>query len=232
MTDYGSITSSPLISRSKRVRTMNSFWLARQTMAKWISEITRQTLYTSCGFWIHLSFAATMLIVQIFLVVYEMSFLMPSTQQIPNWFITLDFFIICYLIGELLLHFAEHDFDWRMFCRAKENQFDVLILIASVFVSAQYLYSRRTGSSNIEITKDREYLAQTDNLTFLGLRIFRDIVWTFRILYFILLLRKTIVLYDTNGGINQITIPKSNSGTWYPEDQYAESDLEENWIGA
>jgi len=241
--DYGSTSMSPLITRSTRMRTMNSFFTTRQSMTKWLSEFTRQTFYSRTGYALQLSSALFLLFLQMFLVVYEISFLAAFSEHprnTPGWFILLDLFIITYLVFECFIHYVEHDFDARLYLRAKENVFDVIILVASLGVAILYLLEGKPSDAQLQSASSKmQYLQDTDNLTFLGLRIFRDIIWTFRILYFILLLRTTVIRFDKKGFITEIKIPlrkvnSANDMRWFPSTDHdlSESDLEENWIGA
>lgn len=231
---------NPAISRKQTaVQTMKSFWQNRQDFTRSLSEKTRQSCYTPTGYYIQLSSALFMCIIQLYLIVYELFYLNPFSSHpkaTPDWFVYMDLFIICYLFVECVIHFIEYEFTWQLYIRSKENQFDLVVLVASLIVAVLYIWEL---PAEISAHADEQTAnIQTDNLTFLSLRIVRDVVRMFRVVFFINLLRKTVVRYDHTGSVAEITLnPESKkepveANVWLLEGEFDDSDIEENFIGA
>jgi len=224
------------------VQTMKSFWNKRQDFAKGLSERTRQACYTRTGYCIQLTSALFMCILQLYLIFYEFIYLNPFSEHpemTPDWFVCTDLFIICYLLVECTIHFVEYEFSWSLYIRSKENQFDIVVFIASLIVAILYIWEIPEERNAADV-KSRQSM-ETDNLTFLALRVVRDIVRMFRVIFFINLLKNTVIKYDNKGRVAEITLEESNvkengggDSVWLLEggDVSDSDDIEENFIGA
>merc|ERR1719495_2303039 len=113
-----------------------------------VGEGVRFFCHSKYGYGLQIGVNLTMLISNLFLIVYDLFYLKPfsySAKASPDWFITCDILIVLVLFVEVLVRFAEYEFSCRSYFReVREYGFgnlgDVLVLLISIAVLIIYFY--------------------------------------------------------------------------------------------
>lgn len=158
-----------------------------------VGEGVRFFCHSKYGYGLQIGVNLTMLISNLFLIVYDLFYLKPfsySAKASPDWFITCDIIIVLVLFVEVAVRFAEYEFSCRSYFReARESVFgnlgDVFVLAVSIAVLIIYFYEN-------DVTTRAQ-----DNLSLLFVRIFRDIVRLFRCIWFMFTLYESVVVFES-----------------------------------
>jgi len=158
-----------------------------------VGEGVRFFCHSKYGYGLQIGVNLTMLISNLFLIVYDLFYLKPfsySAKASPDWFITCDIIIVFVLFVEVAVRFAEYEFSCRSYFReVRESVFgnlgDVFVLVVSIAVLIIYFYEN-------DVTTRAQ-----DNLSLLFVRIFRDIVRLFRCIWFMFTLYESVVVFES-----------------------------------
>lgn len=152
-----------------------------------VGERTRLFCYSKGGLVVQIGVNTVMLILNLFLILYELFKLNPFSehpQASPPWFIACDLFIVFVLFVEVLARFAVFEFSVSSYLRQWSNAADIIILILSIAACMVYI-----------VEEDVTTRAQ-DNFSFLIIRISRDLIRLVRCFWFISTVYESVVEFD------------------------------------
>ncbi len=147
-----------------------------------IETRTTQFCFSRLGLALQIIFNAIFIVLNAFLIIFELIISSPESANTELWFIVLDISLVCALVVEVLLRQLEFGCNFPRYCAKTENKVDMLVVVLSVGCLSFYIWDFEHANN-----------ASTPQYIMVSLRIVRDVVRTIRVIFFIKSLYNTIV---------------------------------------
>lgn len=180
-----------------------SFFHHEEKWQQKIGEGVRFFCLSKYGYTLQIAVNLSMLLLNAYLIIYELLYLKSfsySSQPSPSWFISCEVFIVIVLLIEIIVRYAEYEFDFRSYFREFGNLGDLLVLFVSIAVLIIYFFEN-------DVTTRAQ-----DNLSLLFVRIFRDIVRLARCIWFMFTLYESVVVFES---IEEVSLSRQSRLTLF-----------------